>query len=515
MKKLIILITITVFSQFAIFGQETPKLLPGEVHKHGLNKTVKKILLNANSEISVLMTKGRNYWVDRFNNDLELIDSISVIVPKSGKKYCQFESVEYINNELILFTSFLDKKSRKLDIYYSRIRKNQVEENKILISFDVKQFKGNEIQIIKSEDRSKFLVYRNNNMNKYENEEFDLIVFNNKFDLLWSKQITLPYKELYASFEKVFLDNIGGVHAQLVKKPNRAKGEKISTVFQSDMFKFITYNPTKDKLTEYDVNITDQWVDNYTFFVDEEINEIKIVGYYGDSRNKINKLFFNTLSSTDHNIISKSVLEFNDSLISKFCKDDPSEGKSSLKHYKLDHILKGKNKSWYIVGQEEFITKVPSVGPYASLSLDKRYIRGCFNYNNIMVIKLNPEGKLVWAEKIPKRSFNITGINYLSYLLNYNRDKDQICVVFNDYKKNIEKLADGSQRPFVLEDMSLAEVVSVEIENDGRQKRKRIFSYDDRLFLKPLMFLRGVNNDALSIGINNLSKQHRLFRVIF
>ena len=43
MKKLIILITITVFSQFAIFGQETPKLLPVEFNKHGQKKTAKKI----------------------------------------------------------------------------------------------------------------------------------------------------------------------------------------------------------------------------------------------------------------------------------------------------------------------------------------------------------------------------------------------------------------------------------------------------------------------------------------
>ena len=113
----------------------------------------------------------------------------------------------------MLLTSIRDKKAGKSYAFAYPISNKGVVGSKFKkigeISMDGRKSGTFDFQI--SQDSSKFLVYHNNPYDKYNNEKFSYKVYDNKLNLVWEKDVQLPYKDKYFSIEDYILDNAGNV----------------------------------------------------------------------------------------------------------------------------------------------------------------------------------------------------------------------------------------------------------------------------------------------------------------
>ena len=100
-----------------------------------------------------------------------------------------------------------------------------------------------------------------------------------------------------------------------------------------------------------------------------------------------------------------------------------------------------------------------------------------FNYNDIMVINIRPNGTIQWAKRIPKRQRSKNdGGKYSSYALSIAKGK--MFFVFNDNPKNLHK---QSNDPKIYNYTKGKEsvVVLVTLDGKGEMKKEPLFQVRD------------------------------------
>jgi len=133
-----------------------------------------------------------------------------------------------------------------------------------------------------------------------------------------------------------------------------------------------------------------------------------------------------------------------------------------------------------------------------------------YYYNDILVININPDGSIAWAEQVGKKqhTINDSGI-YSSYELAVNKDK--LYFIFNDNANNINAKEGEGLYYFNKSKSSLA--VVVEMDGEGNQKKTRLFSAREAgVLIKPQVCEQVSKNEVLLYG--KMRKKMRFAKLI-
>jgi hypothetical protein len=158
----------------------------------------------------VSMTENRNWYLEKFDLNHNLIFSNELIMPKQWKNQFKFEKLYYFNGRLVMLTTQFVKDDHKTYAYLSTVTTEGVVNDDMKKVDEVgaeHRWNPGEFNFIVTGDGRKILEYHNDPyradiitlVGLYErgsNERFSINILDNNFSLVWKKNILLPMEDI-------------------------------------------------------------------------------------------------------------------------------------------------------------------------------------------------------------------------------------------------------------------------------------------------------------------------------
>ena len=319
-------------------------------------------------------------------------------------------------------------------------------------------FADNKIyNMINSEDKQKIMIYKI--QKKFDKFNFTTLLFNTQLQLQHKSRMQLPYDERRDIFSDFYVDNDGTfVFARSIKGGSR---ELINKLF------LLTKEPLSDQFDENELPLNKSFLDEVSVKVDN-INKRYLINsfYYNQKRGNIDGLYTAIWDKQARRLLVQNMAEFNDSMK----REAKNEG--SVRFAYNDFFIRNiilKKDGGFILTAEDFSTQSRSNQwnrmdylygyPYLS-SYDYYLSRSSFwyyyrprninsltryYYNNVVVMNVDKDGKLVWTNVIRKEQFDDGDDNFMSYqIMNAG---GELHFLFNELERRTQLISDQSITP--------------------------------------------------------------------
>lgn len=513
MKKRIVLLIIIAFVGLNLFSQNNAKATWSPTYKMP-SKLSTYIVGEDETGFYVLRSQRRaskGIVLEKFDKKMNLVFSEQQEMPKKDKKPLLFEDIILLNKQLVLLASFDDMKSKKSFAFAYPIDSKGRIGNKFKVlderSNEGKRTTSFDFQL--SKDTTKLLVYYNPPFDKYNEEEFKYKVFDNNLNLLWEKEIKLPYKDKLFSIEDYIVDNDANVYMLAKILPDRTKGEKEKKTEQVKKFIILSYKHKSKEFKQYEIKLKDKWVESINYDLNQNLNELIIGGFYSNNNKMdINGLFYMSIDLKSGEVKQTSKKEFDKDFMAEMVGEKKADKGKGLSEFYFDYFFSKKDGGAYIVAEQYYITVITTTDSKGNTST--RYV---YHYNDIIVASISPKGEIDWIKKIPKKSADGSGY-YLSYAINHNEEKDNLNIVFNDNPKNIELYKKNPNKLTNVGNLKKSVAMWVSLNSEGNMKRVPLFTAKelDKIILQPKTHMRS-ENDITVYGIRG--KEYKFGKITF
>ncbi|MCC5916560.1 MAG: hypothetical protein JJU02_04450 [Cryomorphaceae bacterium] len=412
--------------------------------------------------IDILGQDGENIYVLRRKNKLipsknpdYLIEQLDlngkhireVPLDFDGKRIV--ENVFMIKDEILVFTS--EKKNKTQFLYAHRFNKKSMlvePSGELMTSFEYSGgsfWNKGEFKVVYSKDEDKVLAYYKLPYSSREHEQFGLFVYDLDFNLLWKREIELPYEDKLFEVENFILDNKGAVHllATLYKEKRKAqrRGEP------NYNFLVITYKDEKSKPIETTVELDGLFL--LEMAIGTRDGETLIcAGFFSENKHfSIKGIYAIQIDISTGKIIKHQEnnfsLDFITSVLSekraKKAKKKSKKGKNvEISNVNMRHLILHDDNSISIVGEKsQFVVHThTSTDANGNMTTTTTY-----HYINsqILVASLNENMEMNWVKNIGQKQHVRNIKTYNSFLFHHNGHK--FTFIFNDHTKNNHNLS--------------------------------------------------------------------------
>ena len=451
MKKVIVLVFIIVASY--IHAQEVSlKMKWGKEFEAARNSTVADIIGYDNTGFYVLKQKvaifsGNTLSIDHFDNSLNPAKSIELELTEAGKK-SYLEQMLHLDGRLLLFTSFPDQKTKNNMLFVQSVDKGSLMPDSKKKKLAEINYEGNSkrnsgsFSFRISNDSSKVLIFYSLPYDSNDPEKFGFMVVDKQMNLLWKKDITLPYRDELFDIETIKVDNYGNAYVLgLLYKDKRKTKRKGEANYQ---YKVLSYTGNGENANEYSVSLPDRFLTDMQIGIRAN-KDIVCSGFYSETgKFSIRGTFFLSIDARTKEIKTKSFKEFDIDFITQNMTERQAEKAKrkeekgqevELYEYDLDKLIVRSDGGAMLIG-EQYYVKTMTYTQYIGGRPTTRTVT-YYYYNDIIVVNIDSKGNIEWAIKVPKRQMSVDdGGFYSSYAMAINKDK--IYFVYNDNPDNLD-----------------------------------------------------------------------------
>lgn len=517
MKKGIILILIMVVFGLNLFSQNNTKATWGPTYKMP-SKLGTRIVCEDATGFYIIRSQRRaskGIILDKFDKKMNQKYSEELIIPKKDKNEMLFEDVVYINKQLVLLVSYFDRKNKKNYYFaYPIDDKGKVGSKFKLLDENTteKSRDGANYDFVMSKDTTKMLLYYNPPFDKKADEKFHYKVFDQSFNLIWEKEVELPYKDKLVAINDYIIDNDANVFMLLTISPDRKKGEKETKVEQAKKFMVLSYKHKTNKFDQYEVKLKNKWIESIDYDYNPSLNQLVLGGFYSDDFKigTVNGIFYMKLDINSGEVKVSSMKPFDKDFMTDMVGEKKAEKGKGIGNFVVRQFFAKKDGGAYIVAEQYYVV----VHTYTNPKTGATTTTYTYYYNDIIVASINPKGEIDWLKKITKKSADKSGGYYLSYAISHNKEKDDLNIVFNDNPKNIELYKKNPNKLAMVGNVKKAVATWVSINRDGNIKRLPLFTAKelDKIILQPRVNLRS-ENDITVYGIRG--KEYKFGKISF
>ena len=303
---------------------------------------------------------------------------------------------------------------------------------------------------------------------KKNSNAYTIHVFNTEtLDLVY-KQSYKNNENKFFSFKDLAITDEAIVFSvgKLYKSGKREKDKSGTSNYD-----FIVYKISKQNTENTLIKLDNTHI--RSLVINQKLKDLQLVGFYSEKNtNRVKGGCSFNLDPETLELMSKKSFElpeqvYSDLYNNKAAKRKKDKGKE-LSSFYVDYIVEDSKNNIYLIAEEFFITQV-----YIANGLNGGYWQTVFHYNDILILKFNPNGDLDWGRSIFKKA---NGPSYNVFLKD-----EQLHVILNSGKNLIEK-KDGRTKVSkgILESSSLYDIVFTkngEVSYDKIQDNKGKTSY--------------------------------------
>lgn len=503
------------------FAQRTDKadVYWGEKFKDAKRTTLGDVIAHDQTGIYTLKFASRgkyNLYIEHFNNEMNRTLSKGIEFKQPGTKMSgRYEYSLQLDDRLYLFFSVRDKSTIKYTLYVQELDKSTLEFKRVAkkitsLSAESRRrqyYLGYNFDL--SEDSSHVLIYYSLPNEKKSNEKIGFYVLDNNLDSVWSKDVILPYSDKLFELNNYQISNQGDVY--VLGKLNRDKKDKEKAYYSHKILAY--FKNDQEKI--FSVEVEQKFLQEMRIVVNSK-NEIICAGFYSESYKSVLKgSFFLKVDGESKEITTKSFKEFSwDFITQNFksktklkAKKREAKGKDvGLGKYEMRSIILREDGGAVLIAEQYYVTESTTTDANGNTRTTFYY-----HYNDIVVINIDPNGQIEWAEKIAKRQNSANdGGYYSSYALAVTNEK--LYFIFNDNGKNLMYNGTGKVEPY--KRGKDAVVTLIDMDMDGRQNREILFiATDAQVYTRPKVFEQ-ISDDTMII-FGQRKKLSRYGKIIF
>lgn len=313
--------------------------------------------------------------------------------------------------------------------FFSTWDKSTETERLFALPFDTKslKFASKEIKLIEtgrltpfdkyrfdySTDSTKMLItYRKKPEIKNDKLNKDIIGFNlfdDKLKKIYAAEIEMPYSEADMNNEDYEIDSRGNIYLLAsVKINNSIDGEVDKEHKNAKRYELIKVNQSNNTLQSLKIQLDNKYVSSV--ILSEDLNHnIVITGYYSNNKksNAVEGVFLIRIELDENSAVKnlkttycpipvETLQAFESARTRK--KMDKKEEKGNLEAANLTfrEVVFYPDGSVMVIGEEYRLDE------YTQYNGKTTYTTYVYRYNDIIVLKADKEGKVLWCNKIPK-----------------------------------------------------------------------------------------------------------------
>lgn len=440
-------------------------------------------------------------WAEYATKDLKVVRSEELDLKYKGKQR-DFEDLLYFNDQLYLLTSFSNTAHKKNYLFLQSVSTKGLTTSKSLKMIAETEARNKEVEgsfaVEIAKDSTHLLVYHDLPFEKNNPARFGFHVFDKNFDLVWEKDVILPYPDNQFTVEEYRVDDKGNVYLLGVLYTDEAKFRRRGS--PTYRYVLLSYFNNGESTDEIRIDLPGKFITDLTFRVGNDGNLV-FAGFYSEKDSySIKGSYFFHLNPFDRTFSNSNHVPFDFDFLTAFMRqkdkaraleaeqnNDPSRS-AELLNYSLDRLILRSDGGAVLVAEQFYIEREAyyrdyypyygyyPYGYYGNYYRNNREVDYLYNYNDIIVINIQPYGELQWTARIPKwQETRNDGGYYSSYVMSIVRDK--LYFLFNDDARNFDpkrksdriyKYA-GSNEMMVLAEMNLKGEVDLHpvISNDG------------------------------------------------
>lgn len=381
-----------------------------------------------NKGIYTASHKYYSSFLQLYNNELEPLKELRLVPKYNGKKYLVPEGTGFIGDKLYFLGSYYQKKkgyllAQEIDpetfAFKGELRQISIRDDHPKKSFPdgiITNWRGTRFLGALSPNEKFLLVASTSVSPKSGKEHLALQVFDEDLNVIWEKKQLLPYLASDFNIKRLRLNNNGNVYLLGEKDQPKSK----STGIKSDRYQYIVlaFLDKGQTAKEYKLKLNnkDKIISTIKMKIHEN-NDIICAGFYADQNDKFFQgTYLITIAGDTHQFKTQRTDAFTPEIIEQhFNKKKAKKAeKGSLYHKNL--ILRDD-------GGVVLLTE-RTYSLYSSNSNSSTYF-----VNDIVVININPEGKIEWVQQVEKeqrsKSERHTSFAFMVY-------KDQIHVIYQE-----------------------------------------------------------------------------------
>jgi hypothetical protein len=271
---------------------------------------------------------------------------------------------------------------------------------------------------------------------------------------------------------------------------------------------------------EYLLNLKDKFITDMQFDI-SRTGEIICAGFYSDlGTTSVRGTFYLIIDSKTQEIKKEYYEQFDPSFLADFMSERRADKGRELTKYNLNQLEIRRDGGVVLIAEQFYVKEMQDYGDYrygSPYGYSSRYFYSLwrypyryygypfmnddkevqYNYNDIIVINIQPNGSIQWAKRIPKRqrSKNDGGRNS-SYAMSVAKGK--MFFVFNDNPKNLhKKSSDQSIHNFTKGKESV--VVLVTLDGKGEVKKEPLFQVRDTKTITKPKVCEQISHDQMII----------------
>ena len=233
---------------------------------------------------------------------------------ESGKRQGKINNILHHKGKLLFFYTFEDTKTKKNTLYLDEIDKSTLlpkKQEKVIGQIDFtgkgKRNRGS-FQYRVSRDSSKILVLYALPYDEDSPEKFGFTVLDQQLNLMWSKDITMPYRDELYDFESFRVDNQGSAYVLgLVYKEKRKDKRKGQPNYS---YEILACRDKGNVIKQYPVSLDDRFLTDMQIEILDTQNII-CAGFYSEKgKMSIRGSYFLRVDASSAEIVHKSFKEF-------------------------------------------------------------------------------------------------------------------------------------------------------------------------------------------------------------
>lgn len=394
--------------------------------------------------------KTRKYMIQYFSNELTMRWEQELVAP--GEQG-HIADVQIVNERLMVVSYTYEKPSKtyRFSMQYLDEKGHWLGTPSRLEEFSAEDIdEDNKPGVIVARDQALFaFTYRRINTSTGE-QSYIAVVADTSLTIVYKKEIQVPLPEKKFTPVSFLLTDDGNFYLLgikfLTEKKVKAPGESF--------YELYGYNKSRDLVLSREVKIEDKFLTDVAVSADNENRKIVVAGFYSDKTTYSTAGVFYSAFSEDSLVYSKVVSSpFAPTFLQKFIGDRKENRNKELVNYSIDRLVLRRDGGVAIVA-ESYYQSSRTYWDYYTQSVISHYY---YHYGNIMILSVNPDGKVLWNNVFSKDQNSVDDAGYYSSYASAISG-GRIIAIYNKY-------ADDN-----------ASVLSSSVDGNGNQKTDVLFN---------------------------------------
>jgi hypothetical protein len=440
--------------------------------------------------------------VEFYNENLKLVSAQAFDLTYKGKKR-KLKDVVMLSGRLWLLSYFYNEKHEKTYLFAQEIKKTNLSLSKEIIMISEQDETNRErddvFSFAMSRDSSKLVVFTRES-GSTDNVLFQINVLDADFNSVWQRKAQLPFNDFRV--EETHISAKGDVYLLGIVQTEGGNTSIFRTRSGQYKYHLMAYmagdETTKGK--KIAIDLPNKFLSDLTLRLADD-NQLVFAGFYSeksrssmkgtclfslDPQNLEAKPEFKT-TEFSFEFLTQNLSERSRERARTAIERDDKKSEPELLNYSLDKLILRSDGGVLLVAEQFFIDERfnnmndfgssiyspwynPWNDPYRWNNRGAQRSEFYFNYNDILVVNIAPDGTIDWASRIPKRQISVNdGGLFSSYTMSTVQDK--LYFMYNEDPRNLATKKISAETPD-----GNSVVVLAEVGQDGAVRKQPFFT---------------------------------------